>query len=355
MRRVSIINQKGGVGKTTTTANLGAALAREGWRVLLIDMDPQAHLTMHYTLEVDPERPTAYDVLTAACPLDEAVLHVRDNVWLVPSDVDLAASETELAGEEGRQTILRRAVDASSGSYDVLLIDCPPSVGLLTVNALAATFEVMIPLQPHFLALQGLAKLHETVTLVHQHLNPQLRIGGVIICMHDAGTRLASEVIDDVGQFIETFRSVGAAWSDARLFGTRIRRNIKLAESPSHGKTIFDYEPGCNGALDYAALAGEIFGGRVPGAAASDAAPAGRDPGGNGLAPPASAILAHGHMPAHRLMPGIDPAPGLDVPVEPIMTTPLAESNAPAAGEPRPDADAASPGPAPRDESGDPS
>jgi len=316
MRRVSIINQKGGVGKTTTSANLGAALARSGWRVLLIDLDPQAHLTMHYTLEVDPERPTAYDVLTAGCPLDEAILHVRDNVWLVPSDVDLAAAEMELAGEDGRQTILRRAVDAMSGSYDVLLVDCPPSVGLLTVNALAATFEVMIPLQPHFLALQGLARLHETVTLVHQHLNPQLRIGGVVICMHDAGTRLAAEVIEDVGQFIGALRDIGAAWSDARLFSTRIRRNVKLAESPSHGKTIFDYEPGCHGALDYAALADEIFGGRTT-QRLTDVVGDDRSAGAENNGRPAAAVLGQAHGPAHELTPSVERAADVDIPVAP--------------------------------------
>jgi len=260
MRRVSIINQKGGVGKTTTAANLGAALANSGWRVLLIDLDPQSHLTMHYVVDLDEDRPTIYDVMTSSCTIDEAALAVRENIRLVPSDVDLAGAETELAQASGRQIILRDAVEPIAADYDIMLIDCPPSVGLLTVNALAATYEMLIPLQPHFLPLQGLAKLHETVTLVHRHINSRLRIAGIVICIHDAGTRLAGEVIEDLEQFLQAFRAVGAAWSDARLFNTRIRRNVKLAESPSHGKTIFDYAPTSHGAQDYANLAAEIFG-----------------------------------------------------------------------------------------------
>ncbi len=268
MRRVSIINQKGGVGKTTTAANLGAALGKAGWRVLLVDLDPQSHLTMHYAPDLDADRPTVYDLLATSCGIDQVILEVRDNIALIPSDVDLVAAQTELAHVAGRQVLLRDALAPLESDYDVVLVDCPPSVGLLTVNALAATYEVLITLQPHFLALQGMAKLHETVTLVHRHINPNLRICGIVICMHEAGTRLAGEVIDDLEQFLEAFRRVGVAWSDARLFNTRIRRNIKLAESPSHGKTIFEYAPGSHGAKDYADLALEIFG--VPEVQAED-------------------------------------------------------------------------------------
>ena len=258
MRRIAVINQKGGVGKTTTTANLGAALAAKGVRVLLIDLDPQAHLTLHFGTEVETDQPTIYELLTDSKAVTDVAVKVRENLALVPSHIDLAAAETELATEVGREVILRNAVDEVEGDHDVLLIDCPPSLGVLTINALSAATEVLIPLQAHFFALQGLGKLFDTVRLVRQRINPRLTVAGVVLCMHDSATKLSGEVVDDLCRFLEVARGTDAPWADAILYKTYIRRNIKLAEATSYGQTVFDYAPDSNGALDYAAFADEF-------------------------------------------------------------------------------------------------
>lgn len=260
MRRIAVINQKGGVGKTTTTANLGAALARSGWRVLLIDLDPQAHLSLHFGVELSDDQPSIYDVLTASVPIQDVWLNVHDNVTLIPADIDLAGAEAELISVTGREVLLREVLEAIGDNYDCLLIDGPPSLGVLTINALVAANEVMIPLQAHFLALQGLSKLLDTVTLVRQRINPDLTVGGIVLCMHEFATRLAGEVVEDLVRFLEASRGSGTAWADARVYDTYIRRNIKLAESSSFGQTVFDYAPRSNGAIDYARLALEVFG-----------------------------------------------------------------------------------------------
>lgn len=260
MRRIAIINQKGGVGKTTTTVSLGAALAAAGARVLLIDLDPQAHLTLHFGVELAEDAPTIYDVLTGGATIAETARPIRGNLTVVPADIDLAGAEAELVSVTGRELLLREAVDSAEMDHDYLLIDCPPSLGVLTVNALVACREVLIPLQAQFFALQGLGKLLDTVTLVRQRINSALAVSGVLLCMHDASTRLANEVVSDLRQFLDESRGQRFAWSNARVYETRIRRNIKLAEAPSFGQTVFEYAPRSNGAIDYAALANEIFG-----------------------------------------------------------------------------------------------
>ena len=254
-----IINQKGGVGKTTTVANLGAAIAARGHRLRLIDMDPQAHLTLHMGLEPGASGPGIYQVLTGDASLDDAAVELNDNLSLVPSVIDLAAAETELVSVVGREQILRDRLSASNSNYDYVMIDCPPSLGLLTLNALAAADYVFIPLQAHFLALQGLGMLLETVSLVQQRINPALTVGGVILCMHERQTRLAGEVVADLEQFLQSARGGDTPWANASIFSTAIRRNIKLAECPSYGKTIFDYDPYSHGAMDYNALAEEFL------------------------------------------------------------------------------------------------
>lgn len=258
MRRIAIINQKGGVGKTTTTVNLGAALARTGRRVLLIDLDPQSHLTLHLGIDPSTRPGGVYEILTQSVPLDQVRKHVAKNLWVVSSHIDLAAAEVELVSVVGREVILRDVLDAHKAHYDYVLMDCPPSLGVLTLNALAAANEIFIPLQPHYLALHGLSKLLETVSLVARRINPPLRVTGVIVCMHEAGTRLASEVLEDVSSFLNASEQGNNPWAGARIFKTLIRRNIKLAECPSHGMTIFDYAPQSHGSEDYAALAVEV-------------------------------------------------------------------------------------------------
>ncbi len=258
-RVIALMNQKGGVGKTTTTVNLAAAIAALGRTTLLIDLDPQAHATLH--LGVNPaERPlTLYDLLLdpEIDPLD-ALLCVRPNLGLLPASTDLAAAETELAGESDRQTRLARAVEPLKPLYEFILIDCPPSLGLLTINALALAVEVIVPMQPQFLALQGLGKLLETVMLVGRGVNPRIRVSGVTLCMHEEMTRHAREVLADLEAFFAEGGDQETPWKGARVYRPTIRRNIKLAECPSFGQTIFEYAPGCPGALDYQGLAQTI-------------------------------------------------------------------------------------------------
>lgn len=259
MRTIVVINQKGGVGKTTTVVNLGAALAARGNDVCLIDMDPQSHLTLHLGIEPGTPDVSMYDVLTADAQLSSAIVKIAANLWLAPAVIDMAAAEIELAGTIGREQILLDRLAAHQRGYDFVMIDCPPSLGLLTLNALAAAEEVFIPLQPHFLALQGLGKLLETVSLVQRRINPKLRVSGVILCMYDSTTRLAAEVLADLQAFFARARLAPSPWAQTRIFTTVVRRNVTLAEAPSHGRTIFDYAPNSHGAEDYNALAEEIL------------------------------------------------------------------------------------------------
>ncbi|MBN2446184.1 MAG: ParA family protein [Phycisphaerae bacterium] len=258
MRSIAILNQKGGVGKTTSAVNIAAALARADRRVLLIDLDPQAHASMHLGYELNDGEASVYDVLVSGASALEALRQIDDRLMLMPSHLDLVAAELELSGKDERETILARAVQPLYDELDFCILDCPPSLGLLAINALAASREVLIPLQPHFLALQGLGKLLQTVSLVRGALSEHLRVSGILFTMFETGTRLAQEVTRDVQQFIRD-SSPEDAWHWARVFETHIRRNIKLAECPSFGQTIFDYAPGSNGAEDYMALAGEIL------------------------------------------------------------------------------------------------
>lgn len=261
MRRIAIINQKGGVGKTTTAVNLGAALARAGARVCILDLDPQAHATTHLGVEPDGTAPSIYDVLTSARPLAEVRREVGERLWLAGSDINLAAAEVELAGVVGREVILRDLLGPEEGNFDFLLMDCAPSLGVLTLNALSAASEVFIPLQPHFLALHGLGKLLETTALVARRINPGLRVSGIVLCLYEANARLTHEVVKDLEAYLDKGRASATPWAQARVFATRIRRNIKLAECPSFGQPIFDYAPSCHGAEDYAALAQEVLAG----------------------------------------------------------------------------------------------
>ncbi len=259
MRSIAIINQKGGVGKTTTAVNLSAALAELGQRVCVVDLDPQAHASLHLGYSLSEGESSIYDVLTGDASLSSVRRQVSDHLWIVPAHLDLAAAEMELYGEVGREVILRDKLAVDDGDFDFLILDCPPSLSVLTLNALTAAQEVFLPLQPHFLALHGLSKLLRTIDVVAKRLNNQLRLTGVVLCMYESATRLAAEVSTDVDEFFRQQTDTECVWSHARCFDTRIRRNIRLAEAPSFGQSILQYAPQSNGAEDYRQLAGEVL------------------------------------------------------------------------------------------------
>lgn len=260
MRTIAVMNQKGGVGKTTTSVNLAAGLATRGRKVCLIDLDPQGHASMHLGVEATGSMPTIYQVFAGEKTLTDVRHLVAPNLWVVPANVELAAIEMELAGVADRELILREAVQqfVQTQPLDYIIIDCPPSLGVLTINALTAVKEVFIPLQPHFFALQGLSKLLETTARVTRRLNRELKVSGIAICLFETGTRLASDVIADLTNFLRSSDS-NAPWANARIFQTKVRRNIKLAEAPSFGQSIFDYEPKSAGAQDYTSIIEEVI------------------------------------------------------------------------------------------------
>jgi len=193
-------------------------------------------------------------MLDPAMQLSDCVRRVDDFLDIVPAETDLAAVESELTGQRDRNQRLMRAIAQDAGAYEFILFDCPPALGLLTLNALAAAQEVIIPMQAHFLALQGVSKLLETVGLVREQINPALRVAGVVLCMHDTQTSHSKEVVADLERFFESQRNSGTAWASARVYHPPIRRNIKLAECPSFGQTIFQYAMWAPGAMDYKKL-----------------------------------------------------------------------------------------------------
>ncbi len=255
MRTIAVLNQKGGVGKTTSVANIAAALATAGSRVVVLDFDPQAHLTIHLGLEPQIIQSGSYKVLTQSAEFEQQIMLMRPNLWLLPANINLVGAESELVSVVGRETILREAMLSSQDKFDYCLIDCSPSLGLLTLNALAAADDVLIPLQPHFLALRGFGKLLQTVELVNKRINPNLKVKWVLLCMFDGRASLTNEVKDDIAQFLESAKGTDCPWSEAHILPVHIRRNIKLAEAPSYGKTIFEYEENCHGAEDYRKVA----------------------------------------------------------------------------------------------------
>lgn len=241
---ISLFNHKGGVGKTTTTLNVGAGLVELGKRVLLIDLDPQANLTL--SLGIPRERYTIYE---AMCGESELVPYeAKPGLDIVISVLDLSGAEMELVNEPGREMILRELLEPVVNDYDYVLIDCPPSLGLLTMNALTASHYVLIPLQTEYLAVQGLSKIKQVVDKVRFRLNRSLQIGGVIATMYDSRKVLNNQIVDLIQKYFGD-----------QVFRTMIRENVALAESPSKQKDIFSYQPASNGAEDYLALSREIL------------------------------------------------------------------------------------------------
>ncbi|MCL6516007.1 AAA family ATPase [Alicyclobacillus sp.] len=249
-RVIAVANQKGGVGKTTTTVNLGACIACLGKRVLLIDIDPQGNTTSGIGINKADVRYCVYDVIINDVPVEEAILPTAvDNLSVLPATIQLAGAEIELVPTISREVRLRRALQPLRNRYDYIIIDCPPSLGLLTVNALTAADSVLIPIQCEYYALEGLSQLLNTVRLVQKHLNTSLEVEGVLLTMLDARTNLGLQVIEDVKKY---FRD--------KVYRTIIPRNVRLSEAPSHGQPIVFYDAKSRGAETYMDLAKEVLG-----------------------------------------------------------------------------------------------
>lgn len=246
-RIIVFVNQKGGVGKTTSAINIGAALAMLGKKTLLLDFDPQGNLTSGVG---GPSGASGvYQVISGLCALRDVIVPTRvENLMLAPSSIDLSGATVELVDKEDRNEYLKRAISEISEEYDFVLIDCPPSLGILTLNGLNAAGEVIIPLQCEYFALEGLSLILQTIGLVQKSMNPSLKISGILLTMFDGRTKLSQEVVRQVTEY---FRD--------RVFKTIIPRNIRLSEAPSHGLPVMFYDPACIGSRSYGAVAKELI------------------------------------------------------------------------------------------------
>jgi chromosome partitioning protein len=246
---LAIINQKGGVGKSTTTVNLGAALGELGKKTLIVDLDPQGNATSGFGIEKVAGMQSVYDGLMDGVPAEDLIVATEEkNVDIIPATISLANAEPDLAGAISRETRLKVLFQPLKGEYDFILIDCPPSLGLLTINSLVAADELIVPIQSEFYALEGLSKLIETMKLVKQLLNPSLEIQGVLLTMYDSRTSLARQVAEEIQEFFKE-----------KVYKTVIPRSVKLAEAPSFGKSILLYSSSSKGAQTYRSLAKEVI------------------------------------------------------------------------------------------------
>lgn len=248
-RVMVVANQKGGVGKTTTAVNIAAALALSGLRVLVVDLDPQGNASTALGVSHEPGVPSMYDVLVEGLPMGEVVRPVEgfDLLCCAPSTIDLAGAEVELVSVVARESRLKKTLSTYEEPFDYVLIDCPPSLGLLTVNALVAGEEVLLPIQCEYYALEGLGQLIHNVELVKGHLNPELHISTILLTMYDARTRLSSQVADEVRQYFGD-----------KVLRTIVPRSVRISEAPSYGQTVITYDPGSTGALSYLEAARDL-------------------------------------------------------------------------------------------------
>ncbi len=248
-RVVAITNQKGGVGKSTTAVNLGAALALSGHHILIVDFDPQAHATSGVGIPRSSGRTSVYDVLISGQPIQAALIPTKiKGLDLAPSSIHLAGAEVELVTMSSREMRLRDSLRRVRDWYDLALIDCPPSLGLLTINALVAADEALIPVQCEYYALEGLSQLLEAIELIRRQLNPGLKVGGVLLTMYDSRTNLSEQVAAEVRRHFQ-----------GEVFQTVIPRSVRLAEAPSFGQPVITYDPASRGAEAYTSLAREVF------------------------------------------------------------------------------------------------
>lgn len=248
-RIIAIANQKGGVGKTTTSINLSSCIAAKGKKVLVVDIDPQGNTTSGYGIEKNDLDNTIYELMLGDCSIEDCIIKdVIENISILPSNLNLAAAEIELIGVDKKEYILKNEIDWVKDRYDYIIIDCPPSLSLLTVNAMTTADSVLVPIQCEYYALEGLSQLIHTVNLVKERLNPNLEMEGVVFTMYDSRTNLSAQVVENVKSHL-----------NQKVYRTVIPRNIRLAEAPSYGQPINIYDPKSAGAESYLALAEEVI------------------------------------------------------------------------------------------------
>lgn len=245
---IAVANQKGGVGKTTTTINLSAGLAELGKKVLVVDIDPQGNTTSGLGIEKQKVEKTIYELIINEASVKEATKEVMPNLFLIPSNVNLAGAEIELQDLKEKEYVLKNEIDYIKDHYDYVIIDCPPSLSMLTVNAMTTADSILVPIQCEYYALEGIGQLMHTIDLIHKKLNPTLRINGVVFTMFDGRTNLSNDVVDAVKENL-----------DAHIYKTMIPRNVRLAEAPSYGLPITVYDPKSAGAVSYRELAVELI------------------------------------------------------------------------------------------------